>query len=103
MPRKNTANLHDYPAEFAGCRVDRHAMGTAVWHAIGRNLSERVRQCGVCGLRITETIDVRRWERVEKRRYNYAPGFLRPRSGATREDYVHLHLANDFARAQGQA
>ena len=94
--------LNGYPADYLACRTDRHQWGPAFWHAAGPNVSERIRECRVCASRVVWVIDRKRWARVGHATYRYAPGFLKPRSGLVRGDYVSAHLRNDFAAAQAE-
>ena len=101
-PNKIKSPLDGYNPDFLACRTDRHQWGKAFWVPVGTNVSERIRQCAVCGTRVVWVIDTKRWTRIEHATYRYAPGFLRPRSGLVKADFVAAHLENDFAAAKGE-
>ena len=104
-PRKanaDTAPLNGYNPDYLACRTDRHQWGKAQWFPAGRNVSERIRACRVCGTHVVWVIDTKRWTRIGHAHYRYAPGFLKPRSGLVKADFTAAHLNNDFVAAQGE-
>lgn len=93
--------LKTYSLDFLECRVDRHRWSRkAFWSPIAANVSERIRQCEVCGTKVVQTINTRTWSRMGQVKYRYAPGYRQPRSGLTMSDYRVRHLSVDFSAAE---
>lgn len=93
--------LANYSPDFLQCRVDRHRWSRkAVWDLVAANISERIRQCEVCGTKVVQTINTRTWSRMSPVRYRYAPGYTKRGAGLTQGDYREAHFRGDFERAQ---
>lgn len=93
--------LAGYSPDFLQCRVDRHRWGRkAVWALVAANVSERIRQCEVCGTKVVQTINTRTWSRVGPTRYQYAPGYTKRGAGLTAQDFREAHFRGDFERAE---
>ena len=93
--------LAGYSPDFLQCRVDRHRWGRkAVWSLVAANLSERIRQCEVCGTKVVQVVNTRTWARMGPTRYRYAPGYTRRGQGLVLADFREAHFRGDYARAE---
>lgn len=99
-----------YPSNYYDCRVGRHNFPTknnkksgdsVVWQYVAPRRLDRTSACRSCGLAKTEHLD-NHFRRVEAPTYHYPPGYLTPKSGLVKEDFVGVVYADDFAKANAE-